>query len=142
MTGIANTHRMARLYNHITRESLVFPTLAVGAPVVSSAANWTYGVYATVMAATTILAPFHIHAVSIESCDQNAVFQLQLYQSAADTVVSTVRFAVAGGFFGNQVYPIGSALIPANARIRARLASSDGLANQATISISFVYVIE
>jgi hypothetical protein len=116
--------------------------LAAGATLITAAADWTYGAYATVVGAGVITSPFHIHAIVIETMDQNDVFQLQLYSGAADGTVATVRFSIAGGFFGNSVYPIGSELIPASDRVRARLAASNGLANQATATISIVYVLE
>ncbi len=120
-------------------ETLVYPSLAAGATVVSANSDWGLGAYATVVAASTIGSAYQVTAVSIESCDKNAVFQLELYQGGDDDLIATMRFAVAGGFFGNSVYRFGSELVPANARIRARLASSDGLANQATITMSIRY---
>jgi hypothetical protein len=140
MTGIGDTHRLATLYNHFVTESQVYPSLAAGATVVSAAANWTYGAYAVVVAAGVVAARFHIHAVVIETCNQNDVFQLQLYKGAADDVIATVRFAVFGGFFGNSVYPIASELVEGGSQVRARLAASNGFAAQATMTISLVYV--
>lgn len=142
MSGIADTHRLAILYNYFSNETQVYPSLAVGTTVVSAAANWTYGVYATVVPATTIASRFHVRAIVIETCNQNDVFQLQLYQGAADDVVATVRFSIAGGFFGNSVYPIGSESVGANQQIRARLAAGNGAAAQATATISIVYILE
>jgi len=141
-SGIADTHRIARLYNHVTRETQVYPSLAAGTTVVSANAVWSYGAYATVVAAGTIAVPFHIHAIVVETMNQNDVFQLQLYSGAADDVIATVRFSIAGGFFGNSVYPIGSEIVPASDQVRARLACSNGLAAQATGTISIVYVLE
>ena len=120
-------------------ERLVYPSLAAGATVVSANANWAYGAYATVIPINTITNAFHVVAVSIESCDRNAVFQLELYKGAADDIITAVRFAVEGGFFGNQLYVLGSEEIEANSLVRARLASSNGLALIATIAISVVY---
>ena len=129
-------------YRSIIAESRVYPTLAVGATVASAGADWTYGNYAQIVPATTIRTAFDIVLVSIESCDQNAVLELQLYKGAADDVVATVRFAVAGGFFGNQLYVITGARVDADERIRARLASSNGLAAVATITMSISYYQE
>jgi hypothetical protein len=123
----------------VIAERLVYPTLAAGATVVTAAADWAYGAYAVVIPASTITTNFHILGVSIESCDQNATFQLELYKGAGDDIITAVRFNVTGGFFGNQVYVVGSEVVEANAQIRARAASSDGLANQATLTISVVY---
>lgn len=125
---------------YIVSERKVYPTLAAGATVVSANANWAYGEYAVVVPASTIDTHFQINGISIESCTDNAIFQLELYKGAADDVVTAVRFAVEGGFFGNQVYIVGSEIIDANLQVRARLASSDGLLNQATITISVIYI--
>jgi hypothetical protein len=142
-----DTHLGNSLYAHVglirshwAAERRVYPTRAAGATVVSASADWTYGAYATVVPANTITSDFHINAVSIESCNKNATFQLALYKGAADDIVTAVRFNVTGGFFGNQVYFIGSELITANSQVRARLASSDGATNVATIQISIIYL--
>lgn len=130
---------LKEVYDYLNNERLCYPTLAAGTTVVSANANWTYGAYATVVPASTITNDFHIVAVSIEACDRNAVFQLELYKGASDDVVQAVRFAVEGGFFGNQIYVLGSEEVEANSQVRARLASSNGLAQVATTAISIVY---
>ena len=142
MGRLTDESQTAWLYPHIHSESQVYPTLAAGATVVSAAADWTYGAYATVVPASTITNEFHIHNITVESCDKNAVFQLQFYKGAADDVIATIRFSLSGGFWGNMVYDITSEPVEANARVRARMASSDGLANQATMTVSICYCIE
>jgi hypothetical protein len=131
--------RLDELYDSNQSERKVYPTLAVGATVVSANADWTYGVYATVVPINTIANDFHILGLSIEGCNRNATFQLELYKGAADDLITAVRFNVTGGFFGNQVYIIGSEHVEANSQIRARLASSNGAAEIATITMSIVY---
>lgn len=131
--------RVAEVYDYLNNERLCYPSLAAGTTVMSANADWTYGAYATVVPANTITRDFHIVAVSIEACDRNAVFQLELYKGAGDDVVQAVRFAVEGGFYGNQIYVLGSEEVEANSQIRARLASSNGALQQATIAISIVY---
>jgi hypothetical protein len=127
------------LYNANYTQGRVYPTLAAGATIVSANADWTLGALATIIPASTVAVPFHISSVVVETCNQNAIFELAIYQGAGDTLVSTIRFAVTGGFFGNTVYLIPSVKLAANVRIRAALASSDGAANQATITASLVY---
>jgi len=82
---------------HFEGEKLVYPSLAAGVAVVSANADWEFGAYATVIPENVIDAAFHIRGVSIESCDRNAVFQLELYKYPEDEVVTAIRFAVAGG---------------------------------------------
>jgi hypothetical protein len=136
--GVAAT-QVKEILDFHQNERLVYPSLAAGSTVVSANADWAYGAYATVIPVNTITNDFHIVAVSIESCNRDAVFQLELYKGAGDDIVTAVRFAVQGGFFGNQLYVLGSEEIEANSLVRARLASSNGLAQIATITISVVY---
>jgi hypothetical protein len=136
--GVAAT-QVKEILDFHQNERLVYPSLAAGATVISANANWTYGAYATVIPINTITNAFHVVAISIESCDRDAVFQLELYKGAGDDIVTAVRFAVQGGFFGNQLYVLGSEEIDANSLVRARLASSNGLAQIATIGVSVVY---
>jgi hypothetical protein len=131
--------RLVELYNSNQSERKVYPSLAAGATVVSANTNWVFGSYATVVPASTISNDFHVLGLSIESCNRDAVFQLELYKGAGDDLITAVKFAVVGGFFGNQVYVVGSGHVNANDRIRARLASSNGTALIATITMSIVY---
>lgn len=125
---------------YIVAERKVYPTLAAGATVISAAANWTYGAYAVIVPADTLTNDFQISGISVESCSDNAVYQLELYKGVGTDVVTGVRFAVEGGFFGNQVYIVGSEIVDGGSQVRARLASSDGALNQGTITISIIYI--
>jgi hypothetical protein len=146
MPGIGDTNRLATLYEHTVAVGLVHPTLGAGIAVQVANADWTYGNYATVVGAGVITSRYHVHSISIEYCNQPAitpaVFELELYHGATDIPLSSIRFAVVGGFFGNSLYPISSALVGPSEQIRARAASSDGLANQSTLTISICYCIE
>jgi len=129
--------RLDELYDAFQLERKVYPTMAAGAAIVSPAGVWTYGNYATIVPANTIANDFHILNVSIENSNVAAgVFQLELYKGGADDIITAVRFAMAGGFWGNMVYLIGSEEVEANSQVRARLASSVGAA---TITVSIVY---
>jgi len=142
MPGIGDTNRLASLYDHTTAEGLVLPSLAAGIPVASANANWEYGNYVAIVAAGVILYRYHIHSLSIESADQDGVYQVALYHSAAHVLVSTIRFAIVGGFFGNCYYPMSSAMIPPSAQIDCRVAYNLGLANVGTLGISICYCVE
>lgn len=138
----SRAEQSAQVLRYFTNESLVYPTLAAGATVVSAATDWTYGAYAVVVPASTITSDYYVHNVSIESCDKNAVFELALYKGAGDDLIATIRFALVGGFWGNSVYVVTAETVEANAQIRARFASSDGQANQATATISICYGVK
>lgn len=136
--------KMRLLYHYFTTESQIYPTLAVGATVQSHNTNdWTYGTIAVIVPANTITSRFHIHNVSVESCDQDGIFQLALYRGATENLIATIRFAVVGGFWGNSVYVIASEVCAANDQIRAKLAYSNVVASgQATMTLSICYCIE
>lgn len=127
---------------HINAQGQVYPTLADGATIISANADWTLGAVAEIVPVNTITTVFHIHAVSVESCDRDAVFELVLYAGAGDTEVARVRFAITGGFFGNVQETVTCVKIAANSRVRAALASSNGAAQIATITVSVVYAEE
>lgn len=145
MPGIGDTNRLASLYDHITAAGLVYPTGAAGATVLTGVAVWTWSVaYNPVVPINTINSRYHIHSVTIETCNvgTDAVYELQLYRGVANVPVASIRFSVAGGFFGNQVYPVSAALIGPGEQVDARCMSSDGLAHPATLTISVCYCIE
>jgi hypothetical protein len=123
---------------YFSEEAKVYPTLTAGVAVVSANLDWALGVPATIIPANTVTVPYYIHAVVVESCSKNAVFEMVLYQGALDVEVARNRFAVSGGFFGNY-FTLNGPLIPANARIRAALACSSGAMAAATITMSLCY---
>jgi hypothetical protein len=133
--------RVASVYASINTLVQVYPTLAVGAEVVSANTDWVLGAFSEIVPVNTIASDFHIHGINIEACDKDAVFELVLYAGAGDEEVARTRFAIVGGFFGNIIGLIVGEKIDANSRIRAKLASSDGTANVATISISIRYAL-
>jgi hypothetical protein len=136
--------KLRLLYHYFTTESKVWPTLLAGATVQSHAAtDWAYGTIAVIVPANQIASRFHIHNISVESCDKNGVFQLALYRGATENLIATVRFSVIGGFWGNSVYVIASEVCAANDQIRAKLAYSDvSVSGQATMTLSVCYCIE
>jgi hypothetical protein len=120
----------------------VYPTLANGIDVVSANADWTLGAFTQIVPASTIGSDFHIHGVIIEALNRDAVFELVLYYGAGDTEVARMRWAQAGGFFGNAFLDtITGTQIPADSRIRAKFASSNGAAQIATVRISLRYAV-
>ena len=122
----------------------VFPTLAAGSALVSSAANWTYGLITELMAAAAAPAgDYHITRVVVEATNKAGVFELALYYGAADTLFATVRYAVVTALASVAlVLPLTGPVIAGGSRIRAQLASSDGLANQATQALSLGWTLE
>ena len=144
MTSVLNGNqtteeRVRDLYNANYTQGRVYPTLAAGVTIASANADWTLGTVTEVIPVNTVTSAYHVSLVSIESCDEDAVFELALYYGASNTLMSTVRFAVSGGFFGNQLYLVPSVKVPANSKLSMALASSNGTAAVGTITVSVVY---
>jgi hypothetical protein len=133
--------RILRMYDDNYQPVKVYPTLAAGATVISGGAAWALGAVAEVMPAATCTTDFLIKNITIETINIAAgTFELVLYSGAADDEIARVRFSIVGGFFGNTVFVMPSALVVANSRIRAALACSAGAAT-ATVSISYRPII-
>jgi hypothetical protein len=113
----------------------VYPTLAAGVTVTAGAA-WTLGAFSQIVPASTIGDRFDIHYISIENISANDTFELVLYQGALDVEVGRVRFVKNAIMDGTQNVQFLSPLIPADARIRAKVASATG-GNNVTISIFY-----
>jgi hypothetical protein len=127
------------MYDDKYQPILVYPTLAAGATLVSTVANWTLAVPVDIIPAATIHTNFLLSIVSVETLDKNGTFELVIYQGAADLEVSRVRFSVLGGFFGNSVFVLPGALITAEARVRGSIAYSAGAGGAATATVSLGY---
>jgi hypothetical protein len=126
------------LYDQFQVERQCYPNLAAPVSVVSDAVAWTYGNFVQVIPASTIVTGYHLLSVALESCNVAAgVFQLAFYKGPADDLITELRFSIAGGFFGNSFYIIGSEEVGANLQVRARLAADVGVA---TLGISVMYL--
>ena len=128
---------IASLYSANYSEGRCYPTLAAGAPIVSGITWAPSAAFAPIVPINTIAVPYHISAVVIEACDKDGSFELAIYYGAGHTLMSTIRFAYLGGFFGNSVFLAPSILLPANTQIDGKLATSGGVA--ATIAMSIIY---
>jgi len=132
-------NRTLRMYDDTYLPVSVYPTLAAGITIVSSAVNWTLGAVTEIVPAGTIGSNFLIKGVTVESMSKDGVYELVLYSGAADDEVARVRFAIENGFFGGTIFPTPSVIVTANSRIRAALACSAGGAGAATSTISIMY---
>ena len=123
------------LLDHVHNVSKVYPTLAGGVQVTAGAA-WTLGAFAEIIPASTITSDFDIHAVDIENISANDVYELVLYQGASDTEIGSVRFVKDAAQSATLNTIIQTPIVPANARIRAKIASAAGSDN-VTISLRY-----
>jgi hypothetical protein len=134
--------RVISLYNANYTQGRVYPTLTDGVTVLSDNTDWGLGAFTQVVPPNTITSAYHISSFDVESCNRDGTLELAIYYGAGDTLMTTRRFSVNGGFFGNMTYLTPSVKIPANAQIRVKLAYSDGASiGVATITISILYRI-
>lgn len=113
---------------HLHGEGMCYPTLAGGVTVADSGGVWTLGAFVEVVPASTITNPYSLHFLNVEALDTDAVYELHLFQGGADTLVCKRRLNRNSvvGFGGLQSVKLQTPVIPANARVRAKLASSVG----------------
>lgn len=95
-----------------------------------------FGAFAEIVPASTITEDFDIHSVDISDMSSNSTFELVLYQGAGDVEIGrirTVRNAVQSATINTTIQ---TPIVPANARIRGKVASSAG---GNTIEVSLRY---
>ena len=123
--------------DHIHGVNKVYPTLAAGVPIVSSGTAWVLGNFVEVVPANTITTIFDIHFIKVEGFDKTGTYCLVLYQGAGDTEVGRCRLTRDSNTPTYGYSPFMTPLIPANARIRAKVAHSANPAATLTISIAY-----
>jgi hypothetical protein len=122
---------------HLHGSSNVYPTLAAGVTVTSSAVADTLGNYAEIVPASTITSDFDIHFINIEAVSAAATYELVLYDTT--TEIGRIRFT-AVGTPNNITFPTRPLITPVvakNKQIQAKLASDNAVADTATISIEY-----
>lgn len=128
--------RIKTLTEHIHGESKCYPTLGAGIALATHADPWTLGTITEIVPASTITSDYDIHFLSIESLDDNGVYELHLFHGAGDTAAGCVRFTKNANQDATTNIPLVTVLVPANDRLRAQLASSVGNSN-ATVAVSY-----
>ena len=125
------------LDEHFHKESKCYPTLAGGVTVTGAAGAWTLGSFAEIVPVNTITEDFDIHFVNIENANVEDTYELRLY--ATTTEIACVRFTttqVAGRLIPAQTN-VQTPIISANSQIQAKIASSSGGSDTATISLQY-----
>ncbi len=123
------------LDDHIHKPALVYPTLADGVTVTSSASAWTLGSFVEIIPVSTITEDFDIHYVMIESFSGDDVYELVLY--AATVEIGRVRFTRSIVFQATLDPPFQCAIQSANTQIQAKLACAGGLSKSVDISLFY-----
>lgn len=117
--------------------SKCYPSLSNGVTVTGGAGAWVLGDFVEVVPASTITSPFDIHWINISSASAADEYELHLYYGDSDTEAGCIRMTEPLGAPTVPSVPFQTPLIPANSKIRAKLASSTGGADTITFSINY-----
>jgi hypothetical protein len=126
---------LAELEKSLIAVGKVYPTLAVGVTITAATA-YVLGTIIEVVPASTIAAPFTISSINLDTISAAGIFELVLYQGASDVEIGRCRFTQSP-LLGLTSIPIKTSLVPANARIRAKVATETGAAETVTITVSY-----
>ena len=125
-----------RLNEHVHNEAEVYPSLADGVLVAGGAGVWELGAFVEIVPASTITNWFDIHGIIIEDMSATDVYEIVLYHGAGDTFAGRTKVVKSANQDTVQFASFMTKVIPANDRIRAKLASASG-GDDATISIFY-----
>jgi hypothetical protein len=125
------------LNDHVHKPSKVYPTLAAGVTITCGTPAWTLGNFVEIVPASTITTDFDIHHLSIENLSANAVYEIVLYYGGSDIEAGRVRVTKNTNFDSVFNVPMQTPIIPANSRIRAKIASDSGNADTSDLSIKY-----
>lgn len=124
--------------HHVHSAQMVYPTLADGVTLTTAAGDWALGTITQIVPASTITSEFDIHEVLVEDVNtQGKTYELILYYGSDDTECGRARFAASSNKGGVPVVSEQTILIPANSRVRGRLAIEDGSGKTAKVSLRY-----
>ena len=130
-----------KVYKRIIGELKIYPDLAAPVTLQSNAAAWTLGNFAEIVPASTITKKFVIVAGCFCNPDTNACYSIKLYYGASDLLCATLCLSRTGVMNSSLEIPTYTNIIPANSRIRAKIADSVGNA-QINIKIRYIEMSE
>ncbi len=131
--------KVINIEDHIHQQSLMYPTMAVGAIVETSlGVAWTVSnVYTNVIVpVNTITDPFDIHYLSIENISANSVCEIILINMTTGAEIGRVRVTKNAVQDGTMNVPIQTPIQAANSKIGAQM-GSDVAATVVTFSIFY-----
>lgn len=129
---------------HINEEhnhspSKVYPTLASTPDITTGTPAWTLGTFQEIVPVNTITSPFDIHHIAVEHVDTVTTYELVLYRGAvsSEVEIGRVRYSKTTNIATVSSQPFQTAILPANTRISARVASQSGNNDDTGISIFY-----
>lgn len=128
------------MFDHAHKAMDVFPTGAAGEVVTAgNVGAWDLGAFAVIVPTNGITADFDIHFAVVEVMDANATYELVLFSGAdaSEVEIAHVRFVRVTNQVRSVHIPIQTPIIAANTQIKAKLMTSSGAADSATISLAY-----
>ncbi len=105
------------------------------------AAAGVYGAYVEVVAASAITKPFKIIGIAVMgTSDGNAMYFVDLAWGASDIIIATLPIRGSVGVSTAQSPAIESGIIPEDSRVRARISTSNGGADNIDIFLQYVEI--
>jgi hypothetical protein len=122
---------------HLHNEGKVYPTLATGVIVTSSATAWTLGNYAEVIPGGTVTEDFDIHWIVVEGASADATYEIVLYKSTTEIARTRITIPDFANIVMLQSVPILSPVVDGNYQIQAKVATENAAADTITISVGY-----
>ena len=121
---------------HIHTPQYIHPTLASGVVLYAASTGTVLGTIGEIIPANTFNFVFDIHEILIEDVNvQDKTYELHLYYGAGDVFCGATRFASTSLKGGVPAVAMQTILIPANSRVRGRLAVDGGTGKWAKVSL-------
>ena len=136
--GLTLFGRNKQELDHVHSAQQVYPTEADGVALATAAGDWALGTITEIVPINTIANEFDIHEVLVEDVNfQDKTYELVLYYGADDIECGRTRFAAGSVKGGVPAVAMQTLLLPANVRIRGRLAIEDGGSKTAKVSLRY-----
>jgi hypothetical protein len=133
--------RLQKADEHVHSSAKVYPELASPITLTKGAGAWAaYPASKTeIVPVNTIVAPFDIHFILVDTISANGNYTVKLYSGLAGAeveiaVVSVVKTAAASQ---EGALPITCPIQPANTRISAAISSSNAAANTLNLKVHY-----
>jgi hypothetical protein len=130
--GLIHDGNVAHDREHVMEEHMhsaqkVSPSGAGAVTLTSGGGVWALGNFSNdIVAAGAITDRFDLHWIDIAAPDTNAEYEIVLYQGATDVEIARVVFERLAGDVRSFTRPLQTMIIPANARIRAKMMDDTG----------------
>ena len=128
--------KIAEAYVH--SQARVYPSLADGITITGHVTAWTLGAFAEVVPENAIDTNFIIDMIDVTAYSAVDVYEIVFYYGPTDIEAGRIRLSrasAAANVPGPNV--IQTEIIPANSRIRAKVATKNGLSATLTLSINY-----